>query len=126
MDMNNVNIEEIVKQVLSGMTGNAPAAASAPAASTGIPKTARVAAFTASVTADTSPSTIIVTSRPPSLRSHDASSTSAVLHMMSSASIAATTPVISINPYDLLMSELLFYTSQSAGQMLGRIFSTSV
>ena len=28
MDMNNVNIEEIVKQVLSGMTGNAPAAAS--------------------------------------------------------------------------------------------------
>ena len=29
MDMNNVNIEEIVKQVLSGMTGNAPAAASA-------------------------------------------------------------------------------------------------
>ena len=37
MDMNNVNIEEIVKQVLSGMTGNAPAAAtvSAPAATTG-------------------------------------------------------------------------------------------
>ena len=34
MDMNNVNIEEIVKQVLSGMTGNAPAAA-APAASAG-------------------------------------------------------------------------------------------
>lgn len=36
MDMNNVNIEEIVKQVLSGMTGNAPAAAtvSAPAATT--------------------------------------------------------------------------------------------
>ena len=30
MDMNNVNIEEIVKQVLSGMTGNAPAAAAAP------------------------------------------------------------------------------------------------
>ena len=29
MDMNNVNIEEIVKQVLSGMTGNAPAAAAA-------------------------------------------------------------------------------------------------
>ena len=27
MDMNNVNIEEIVKQVLSGMTGPAPAAA---------------------------------------------------------------------------------------------------
>ena len=37
MDMNNVNIEEIVKQVLSGMTGNAPAAAaaSAPAAPAG-------------------------------------------------------------------------------------------
>ena len=32
MDMNNVNIEEIVKQVLSGMTGNAPAAAAAPSA----------------------------------------------------------------------------------------------
>ena len=32
MDMNNVNIEEIVKQVLSGMTGNAPAAQAAPAA----------------------------------------------------------------------------------------------
>ncbi len=31
MDMNNVNIEEIVKQVLSGMTGNAPAAAAATA-----------------------------------------------------------------------------------------------
>ena len=29
MDMNNVNIEEIVKQVLSGMTGSAPAAAPA-------------------------------------------------------------------------------------------------
>ena len=29
MDMNNVNIEEIVKQVLSGMTGNAPAQAAA-------------------------------------------------------------------------------------------------
>ena len=32
MDMNNVNIEEIVKQVLSGMTGNAPAQTAAPAA----------------------------------------------------------------------------------------------
>ena len=44
MDMNNVNIEEIVKQVLSGMTGNAPAAAtlSAQAATTRIPKTDRV------------------------------------------------------------------------------------
>ena len=51
MDMNNVNIEEIVKQVLSGMTGKgaAPAAASAPAAPAangGIPKTARVAMMT--------------------------------------------------------------------------------
>ena len=47
MDMNNINIEEIVKQVLSGMTGNAPAAApAAPAASAGIPKTARVAVLT--------------------------------------------------------------------------------
>ena len=49
MDMNNVNIEEIVKQVLSGMTGNAPAqaaASAAPAAPTAgpvIPKTAHVA-----------------------------------------------------------------------------------
>ena len=43
MDMNNVNIEEIVKQVLSGMTGNAPAASAAPAAPVAgkaIPKTA--------------------------------------------------------------------------------------
>ena len=55
MDMNNVNIEEIVKQVLSGMTGNAPAAAAAPAAATPvaptadpvIPKTAHVAMLTA-------------------------------------------------------------------------------
>ena len=50
MDMNNVNIEEIVKQVLSGMTGTAPAAAqtAAPAApaQSGIPKTARVAMMT--------------------------------------------------------------------------------
>ena len=50
MDMNNVNIEEIVKQVLSGMTGNtpaaAPAAATAPAAGNAIPKTARVAMLT--------------------------------------------------------------------------------
>ena len=47
MDINNINIEEIVKQVLSGMTGNAPAAApAAPAASNGIPKTARVAMLT--------------------------------------------------------------------------------
>ena len=51
MDMNNVNIEEIVKQVLSGMTGNPPAAApaaatAAPAAGNAIPKTARVAMLT--------------------------------------------------------------------------------
>lgn len=49
MDMNNVNIEEIVKQVLSGMTGNAPSAApaaSASAAGRAIPKTARVAMLT--------------------------------------------------------------------------------
>ena len=49
MDINNINIEEIVKQVLSGMTGNAPApAAAAPAApaGNGIPKTARVAMLT--------------------------------------------------------------------------------
>ena len=53
MDMNNVNIEEIVKQVLSGMTGNAPAqtaASAAPVAPTAgpvIPKTAHVAMLTA-------------------------------------------------------------------------------
>ena len=53
MDMNNVNIEEIVKQVLSGMTGNAPAAQAAPAATAAptadpvIPKTAHVAMLTA-------------------------------------------------------------------------------
>ena len=55
MDMNNVNIEEIVKQVLSGMTGNAPAQTAAPAATApaatasaapAIPKTARVAMMT--------------------------------------------------------------------------------
>ena len=51
MDMNNVNIEEIVKQVLSGMTGNAPAAAAAPStpaapAGNTIPKKARVAMMT--------------------------------------------------------------------------------
>ena len=54
MDMNQVNIEEIVKQVLAGMTGNAdapvakPAAApAAPAAGSAIPKTAKVAVLTA-------------------------------------------------------------------------------
>ena len=49
MDINNITIEEIVKQVLSGMTGNgaaAPAAAPA-AAGKAIPKTSRVAMLTA-------------------------------------------------------------------------------
>lgn len=48
MEMNNINIEEIVKQVLSGMTGNASSApaASTPAATGAIPKTARVAMLT--------------------------------------------------------------------------------
>ncbi|HIZ21969.1 MAG TPA: zinc-binding dehydrogenase [Candidatus Blautia faecigallinarum] len=48
MEMNNINIEEIVKQVLSGMTGNGSQAApaSAPKAQGGIPKTARVAMLT--------------------------------------------------------------------------------
>ncbi len=43
MDINQINIEEIVKQVLAGMNGSAPA----PKASAGIPKTARVAMLTA-------------------------------------------------------------------------------
>lgn len=47
MDMNQVNIEEIVKQVLSGMTGNQAAPDAAPAGSKEIPKTARVAMLTA-------------------------------------------------------------------------------
>ena len=51
MDMNNVNIEEIVKQVLAGMAGTAPEAsapAAAPTAPAGgaIPKTAHVAVLT--------------------------------------------------------------------------------
>ena len=50
MDMNNVNIEEIVKQVLAGMTGesSAPAAApkAAPAAAGNLPAKARVALLT--------------------------------------------------------------------------------
>lgn len=48
MDMNSANIEEIVKQVLQGMTGQPQSApVSTPAASTGaIPKTARVAMMT--------------------------------------------------------------------------------
>ncbi len=48
MDINNINIEEIVRQVLSGMTGNASSAPApkAPAAPGAIPKTARVAMLT--------------------------------------------------------------------------------
>lgn len=47
MDMNSVDIEEIVKQVLRGMTGQMPAASSAQEARTNtIPKTARVAMLT--------------------------------------------------------------------------------
>ncbi|MEG0354056.1 MAG: zinc-binding dehydrogenase [Lachnospiraceae bacterium] len=45
MDVNSVNIEEIVKQVLSGMTGQ-NATPSAPVASGSIPKTAHVAMLT--------------------------------------------------------------------------------
>ena len=49
MDINNVNIEEIVKQVLAGMTGNASAAPSQSfqSSSRQIPKTAHVAVLTA-------------------------------------------------------------------------------
>ncbi len=49
MDMNQVNVEQIVKQVLQGMRNqeNKPAQASAPAAGNGIPKTSRVAMLTA-------------------------------------------------------------------------------
>ena len=45
MDINNQNIEDIVRKVLEGMTGGAKASApaAAPAAGTSIPKTARVA-----------------------------------------------------------------------------------
>ena len=47
MDITNANIEEIVKQVLAGMTGHAPAGAAPSAASSGqIPKTAHVAVLT--------------------------------------------------------------------------------
>lgn len=47
MDINNINIEEIVRQVLSGMTGNASSApASSATAPAAIPKTARVAMLT--------------------------------------------------------------------------------
>ena len=53
MDMNNVNIEEIVKQVLAGMAGTAPAASASAAPATpaaapagAIPKTAHVAVLT--------------------------------------------------------------------------------
>ena len=44
MDMNEQNIEQIVKQVLSQMSGTA--ARKAPAANSDIPKTARVAMLT--------------------------------------------------------------------------------
>ncbi|MFV0528763.1 MAG: zinc-binding dehydrogenase [Lachnospiraceae bacterium] len=48
MDLNNVNIEEIVKQVLDGMAGGTPRETAKPAAAAaGIPKTARVAMLTA-------------------------------------------------------------------------------
>ena len=49
MDINNVNIEEIVKQVLAGMAGNASSAPAqtSSAASRTIPKTAHVAVLTA-------------------------------------------------------------------------------
>lgn len=48
MEVNSVNIEEIVKQVLKGMTGAVPAATTAPAATTTtVPKTCRVAMLTA-------------------------------------------------------------------------------
>ena len=43
MDMNNVNIEEIVKQVLCRHDRNSTAAAAASSNSGAIPKTARVA-----------------------------------------------------------------------------------
>ena len=56
------------------------------------------AVSTACVTAETEPRTISVTSLPPSFLSHVTSSTSAVLHRMSSASIAAVTPVLPENP----------------------------
>ena len=46
MDMNSVNIEEIVKQVLQGMTGQTVQNTAAPAANGAIPKTARVAMLT--------------------------------------------------------------------------------
>ncbi|MCD7819078.1 MAG: zinc-binding dehydrogenase [Lachnospiraceae bacterium] len=46
MDINSANIEEIVRQVLSGMTGNNSSSASAPAAGGAIPKTSRVAVLT--------------------------------------------------------------------------------
>ena len=50
MDMNTINIEEIVKQVLQGMTGQAPAASAvqtaAMPAQKAVPKTAKVAMLT--------------------------------------------------------------------------------
>src|SRR5699024_487314 len=62
----------------------------------------------ACLTADTSPRMMIVTSRPPSFFSHVASSTSAVLHMISMATTAAVTLGISKNPYALPMRLLLY------------------
>ena len=53
---------------------------------------------TASVTSDTDPVTITVTILPPSFLSHVTNSTAELLHMMSSASTAATTPETSIKP----------------------------
>jgi threonine dehydrogenase-like Zn-dependent dehydrogenase len=47
MDTSSLNIEEIVKQVLAGMTGQSSEAKAAPAASGPIPKTAKVAMLTA-------------------------------------------------------------------------------
>ena len=47
MDMNNVNIEEIVKQVLAGMAGEKPAAAQPSGNGREVPKTGRVAMLTA-------------------------------------------------------------------------------
>ncbi len=57
------------------------------------------AASIACLTSDTLPRMIIVTSLPPSFFSHVMNSTSAVLHMISRASIAAVVLGISKNPY---------------------------
>jgi hypothetical protein len=57
---------------------------------------------TAAVTADTLPVTISVTRRPPSFLSQLTRVTSALLHIISSASTAATTPLTSTNPNDFI------------------------